>query len=474
MEEIKKILDNSKLTSLKIQANLIHPVLETVDYKPRDVFKDIQEISKSFFTTKDDVRMVGLAGLRGTGKTTLLWQAAEYIFNNYSQNIFFFHISDLKHYDIGVREIHKGFEEYFAAGKLWEYQERVVFLFDEVHEDAKWADSLKILYDLFRNVFVIATGSSALLLQSTADLVSRMFIQHIFPLSFTEYISIKQDNNEDLSKLQSKFQELLLHSKTIEELKNNIAELESKIVDYYSKVSDLDTTISNYILYHNITRFSLQKNKARINSQINDLVKRVIYEDIPKISHRKNNELISEKILRRLAASDEINIQSLSQAIGISQNEINETLDILVKSELLNVLYPFGGIDSKINKAQKYFFMSPSIRKVILNPLIGETIENDLYAKLLEDIVVLYLKRIFKQETIVSFSTFHSNKNPDLIIETIDKPIIIEVGINKRTIKQITKSKIDYKYGIIINSKIDKIEFLDNIVILPLHYFLIL
>jgi uncharacterized protein len=474
MEEIKRILNNSKLTSSKIKANLIHPVLETVDYKPRDVFSDIKEISKSFFTTKDDVRMVGLAGLRGTGKTTLLWQAAEYIYNSYSQNIYFFHISDLKHYDIGVREIHKGFEEYFANGKLWEYNEKVVFLFDEIHEDANWADSLKILYDLFRNVFVIATGSSALLLQSTADLVSRMFIQHIFPLSFTEYISIKQNDKEDLSEIQSKLQEILLHSKTYEELKKDIIPLENTISNYYSKITNVENTISDYILYHNITRFSLQKNKARINSQISDLVKRVIYEDIPKISQRKYNELISEKILRRLAASDEINIQSLSQAIGISQNEINETLDILVKAELLNILYPFGGIDSKINKAHKYFFMSPSIRKVILNPLIGETIEPDLYAKLLEDIVVLYLKRIFKQESIVSFATFKSNKNPDLLIETIDKPIIVEVGINKKTIWQITKSKIDYKYGIIINSKIDKIEFQDNIIIVPLRYILIL
>jgi predicted AAA+ superfamily ATPase len=83
---------------------------------------------------------------------------------------------------------------------------------------------------------------------------------------------------------------------------------------------------------------------------------------------------------------------------------------VLTKTELLNLSYPYGGIDSKINKAQKYYFMSPSIRKVVLAPLVGTETDMELYTKMLEDIVVLYLKRIFKQETIVSFTSDKSKK----------------------------------------------------------------
>ncbi len=192
-------------------------------------------------------------------------------------------------------------------------------------------------------------------------------------------------------------------------------------------------------------------------------------------SNNKISSNYSEKLLRRLAASDEVNIQTLSQTLGISQQEINENLDILVKAELLNVLYPHGGIDTKINKSQKYFFMSPSIRRVILKPLINQ-VDDNIYSKLLEDTVVMYFKRIFKQESVISFASFSKGKNPDLIIETLDKPVVIEIGINKQTIKQITKSNIKYKYGIVINSKSDKVTVneKDKVVIVPLKYFLLI
>ncbi len=474
MDELQQILENSKVTEEKIEANLMHPILDTTNYKPREIFDEITDISDSYFNKKSIVRMLGLAGLRGVGKTTLLWQAAEYIFKNYTENIYFFHLADLKNYNIGVREIHKGFEKYFANGKLWSYKERVVFLFDEVHEDTNWASDLKILYDLFLKVFVIATGSSALLLQSTADLVTRMLIQHVYPLSFREYIAFtKLEIGKINTQTRQNLQDILLQSENAAILFKELKNIQAILDDYISKIDELQTRTSNYIIYHNITRFSLDQNKERINRFVLDLVRRVIYEDIPKINENSNPKH-SEKILNRLAASDEINIQTLSQTIGISQDKINENLDILEKAELLNVLYPYGGIDSKINKTKKYFFMSPSVRKAILTPLKLKDTDNNLYAKMLEDTIVLYLKRIFRDWNNLSFSSAKGQKNPDLIIETLPNPILLEIGINKNTTKQISKSKIKYKYGIVINSKKDEIELHNDIVIIPLKYFLLL
>ena len=474
MDELQQILENSKLTAETIEANLMHPVLNTTDYKPREIFDEITDISDNYFNRKSIVRMVGLAGLRGVGKTTLLWQAADYIYKNYTKNIYFFHLGNLKNYNIGVRELHNGFEKYFANGKLWSYKERIVLLFDEVHEDTNWASDLKILYDLFLSAFVIATGSSALLLQSTADLVTRMLIQHVYPLNFREYIGFTHPNTKKISETRQNLQDILLQSNNADDLFIQFKKNQKELDDYILKIDNIESRISDYITYHNITRFSLEQNKERVNKFILDLIRRVIYEDIPKLTKQFPNLQNSEKILHRLAASDEINIQTLSQAIGISQDKINENLDILEKAELLNVLYPYGGIDSKINKAKKYFFMSPSIRKAILTPLKTKDIDNNLYAKMLEDTVVLYFKRIFRDWNNISFSSAKGQRNPDLIIETLPNPILLEIGINKNTTKQISKSKIKYKYGIIINSKIDKIELHNDIVIIPLKYFLLL
>ena len=472
MTKLQQILENSKLTTEKIEANLLHPILDTIDYKPRDFFDEITDISDNYFNKKSAIRMIGLAGLRGVGKTTLLWQAADYIYKNYTKNIYFFHLGRLKKFDIGVSELHEAVETYLADGKLWSYKERIVLLFDEIHEDPNWAGDLKVLYDLFSPVFVIATGSSALLLQSTADLVTRMLIQHVYPLNFREYIGFTHPSSEKINEIAQKLQTILLQSENAEKLFQQLQNIQTNLDNYLLKIDDIEKRISDYITYHNITRFSLEQNKERIDTLIADLIRRVIYEDIPQLTKNTINPQYSEKILNRLAASDEINIQTLSQSIGISQEKINENLDILEKAELLNMLYPFGGIDSKINKTKKYFFMSPSIRKTILAPLSNA--DKDIYAKMLEDTVVLYLKRIFRDRNIISFSSAKGQRNPDLIIETLPNPILIEIGINKNTTKQISKSRIKYKYGIIINSKIEKIELRNDIVIIPLKYFLLL
>lgn len=474
MEELKKILTNSKLSKESIRDNLVHPMLKTTDFKPREVYEEIKETAHSYFTTGKAVRMIGLAGLRGTGKTTLLWQVADFIYKNHTTNIYFFHIGNLRRYNVGIKELHEGFQTYIAKSKLWSYKEKIVLLFDEIHEDPNWARDLKILYDEFRIAFAVATGSSALLLQSTADLVTRMLIQHVFPLNFREYLLLTDTVTYKIPDLRGKLENIFLRSKSVKELLINFNKLKPKLDNYLNKLNNIENCIFDYIVYYNIIRLLIADNKLQINSLANDLIRRVIYEDIPKLSDDFANPLNAEKILRRLAASDEVNIQSLSQSIGISRNNINANLEVLVKAELLNVLYPYGGIDSKINKAQKYYFMSPSIRKVILTPLIGTEVDKDLYAKMLEDIVVLYLKRIFKQESIVSFSSEKGQKNPDLIIETIDKPILLEIGINKKTTKQISNSRIKYKYGIIVNAKIENVEIVDNVAIIPLRYFLLL
>ena len=471
MIEIQQILENSKLTAETIEANLMHPVLRTSNYKKREIFEEITSIADNFYSG-NTIRMIGLAGLRGLGKTTLLWQTAEYMYKNHTENIYFFHLGRLKNYNIGIKELHEGIEKYLANGKLWTYKEKIVLLFDEVHEDPNWAKDLKILYDMFPIAFAVATGSSALLLQSTADLVTRMLIQHVYPLNFCEYINFTHSDIKNISELRYNVQGFLFSSENATTLFNKLTDTQKDLDRYIKQIDNTEERIYDYIVYHNIIRFLLN-DRLQVNSLIYDLVQRIIIEDIPKINTNANLQY-AEKIINRLAASDEINLQSLSQTIGIPQDTISENLNILEKAELINLLHPYGGIDSKINKAKKYFFISPSIRKAIITPLKTKDVDDSLYAKMLEDIVVLYLKRIFRDRNTISFSSAKGQKNPDLIIETIDNPILLEIGINKNNLSQISKSKIKYRYGIIINSKTNQIELHENTVIVPLKYFLLL
>jgi len=310
------------------------------------------------------------------------------------------------------------------------------------------------------------------LLQTTADLATRMLILHTFPLHFTEYVSITRNIQLD-NKAQVKegLKNALFFSKSITELKERLSQIKPELQTYYQRIEGLDYLIDTYIKYHNIARFTLYDNTNYILREIDSLYHRVIYEDIPVLSKETDSEN-AKKLLLRLAVSDEINVQTLSQAIGISQEEINNMINILAKAEMLTVLYPFGGIDSGINKMKKAFFMSPSIRLALLQQFVNE-LENEQIAKLYEDITVMYLKRFF-DNSMLSFSSFAKSKNPDFVISTHSKPIILEVGLNKKSKQQITGSKIDFRYGIVVSTKIEEAYFEQETVYLPFSLFAIL
>ena len=274
--------------------------------------------------------------------------------------------------------------------------------------------------------------------------------------------------------MQNKLNDTLFYSENIKNVEEGLKSIRNEIMQFVNQIENIENQIQRYIEYFNITRFCIFNEPVFIQKAITELYKRIITEDIPLIAGETTNYLHAEKLLRRLAASDEINIQTLSQTLGISQKEISETLEILTKSELLNVLYTYGGIDSKLNKMQKYFFMSPSVRKILLSPLTGMKTTTDLTAKLMEDTVVMYLKRLFKMDSVVSFSSREKQKNPDLIIETHDKPILCEIGIKKQHTKQITQSRIDYRYGIVLNTKINDYKIENKTVFLPFEWFLLI
>ncbi len=464
MNKIETIIKNAKVNLSDIQENLDR-LLEQEHFQARADLKILKKISKDLLTKKRYPRMLGLSGLRGTGKTTLLWQTAKYIYeNNFNRDIYFFNVEDLVDLEISISDLSR------TMSKLPEFKKRTVLLFDEVHEDLRWSKRIKILYDS-NKAFIICTGSSALLLQTTADLATRMHILHTFPLQLTEYITISRNKQLDNEmQIKKTLKSALFFSENIKEFKDKITKIIPEITEFYNSLENPNELILKYIKIHNITRFTTIDDQEVVLRETEKLVKRVITEDIPKIIRSNHKYKNSEKLLLRLAGSDEINLQSLSQTLGISTDEINENLDILEDAELLNILLPFGGDDTKINKNKKAFFMSPSIRLALLSQV---TEKPEFISKLYEDIVVMYLRRFFSN-AILSFSSQKKGRNPDFVIETLPDQILVEVGTNKKSIKQITESNIKYRYGIIINAEANDIKYEKNIAIIPLKWFLLL
>ena len=486
-QEILHIAEQAKI-SIKLLDNRIKDPIKGIIYPQRYVFVLLQKYIRDFFKNGAEPRMLGLAGLRGVGKTTLMWQLARYAYNNITSNIWFFNVNSLSNLGYSIQDVLIEMESVLGC-KLNVYDKPIIFLFDEVHDDPKWAKTLKILYDECRTAFVIATGSSALLINQTPDLAARMKVEKIYPFKFTEFLMSKCTMEygtrflpiKDFSK---KLQQGIFYCESYDHLKNyfkyhySTQDINIFFQDICSKIGDakLDDIIKEYVFYHNIPRYSLYKNRSDINSGMNELVKRIVYEDVAK-ANVSYSGTVYEKLLYRLAASDEINVDKLAGLLSVKKENLLEVISILDHSELINVLPPYSNsIDARIVKNKKSFFMSPSIRNALLSNIYGNNVPEMMKSKMWEDIVVMYLVRILNK-SFLSYSSLSDGVNPDFVIDTfaID-PIVIEVGHNKTSTRQIAKHKGSCRYGIIVNVSSNVPEFVDSskTLILPLSWFLLM
>ena len=486
-QELLQIVEKAKVLPKTLESRVKDPVKGIV-YPQRYVFILLQKYLKDFFKEGAEPRMVGLAGLRGVGKTTLMWQLARYAYNNITTNIWFFNVNSLMNLGYSIQEALLRMEGVLGC-KLNEYDKPIVFLFDEVHDDPKWAKTLKILYDECRTAFVIATGSSALLINQTPDLAARMKVEKIYPFKFAEYIMSKNmmENGKKFFPMNGFAKDLsqgLFYCENYEYLKNyfrfhfSVKKVNEFLQNTCAQLNGvkLEDLIKEYVYYHNIPRYSIYKNKSDINSGMNELVKRIVYEDVVRVKASFAGN-VYEKLLYRLAASDEVNVDKLSGLLSVNKKDLQEVIGILDQSELINELPPYSNsIDARIVKNRKSFFMSPSIRRALLSNIYGDNVPDMMRSKMWEDIVVMYLVSILGK-SFLSFSSRSDGVNPDFIIDTFaTDPIIVEVGQNKTSTRQIAEHKGLYRYGIVVNVSAKEPEFVDSskTLIVPLSWFLMM
>ncbi len=122
-------------------------------------------------------RLIAVQGHRGSGKTTLLLQ---YLRQNadISKSIYI----SLDNFYFQNRSV-------FETVKDLQLQGYNLFVLDEVHKYPNWSIEIKSLYDSYKNIKIIFTGSSALeIYKSQADL-SRRAMDYTLPiLSLREYV----------------------------------------------------------------------------------------------------------------------------------------------------------------------------------------------------------------------------------------------------------------------------------------------
>lgn len=125
--------------------------------------------------------MTVILGQRGVGKTTLIVQylAAQ---KELGKEVLYVPVD---HILVGKRTLYEIAEWFQKSGGA-------IICFDEIHKYGQWSKELKGIYDTFKGLKVIASGSSALEVHSGShDLSRRALVRALSGLSFREYLSLK-------------------------------------------------------------------------------------------------------------------------------------------------------------------------------------------------------------------------------------------------------------------------------------------
>ena len=125
-----------------------------------------------------NVRLIGIKGARGVGKTTMLMQHIKETFRN-PDDVLYVSLDNLWFNSHSLEDL---VEFLYTHGIT-------TICFDEVHRYKDWTMSLKNFYDNYPELNIVYTGSAMLAIDnSKADLSRRQSLHTLHGMSFREYL----------------------------------------------------------------------------------------------------------------------------------------------------------------------------------------------------------------------------------------------------------------------------------------------
>jgi uncharacterized protein len=223
-------------------------------------------------------------------------------------------------------------------------------VFDEAQKINDIGLVLKLLFDTFPEVQIIATGSSSFELKNKTNesLTGRALDFHLYPFSIHE---------------------------TKQFLSN---------VELYSSLEKF----LRFGLYPEI----MENDENRAKILLENLISRYLYKDILEFESLKKPDLIV-KLLQLLAfqVGSEVSLNELSVKLGVTRATIERYLDLLEKSYVIFRLKAFKrNLRSEISKKVKIYFYDLGIRNSIISQYNSITLRNDIGA-LWENFCILEL-----------------------------------------------------------------------------------
>ena len=441
----------------------------------------IERYVNDFLSGYKENRFIIMPGLRGIGKTTILFQLYDYLINEkgIDQNrVLYLSVDELNAYfevklidaiDIFIKEIHQSLPV--------NLDRELFILVDESHYDKNWSLVGKILFDNSEKIFTIFTGSSALNLEMNADAARRAKKEAIYPLDFSEYLILKHGIHPP-SQTSEFLMDLIF--KGDRESVDQMIKVENELMKITLKLEkSLEKEWEDYLCFGGFP-FGPYMDMLEIYERTFNVIEKIIQKDVFLLKSFKSetiSTIFNIILFLALQKPGATSHSKLAKSLGVSSSTIKTILNVLEKTHLIFNVMPYGSAGKVVRKSWKYYFLTPSL-KAAINFKFGKYTppsDRNFLGVLAENLVASQFFKM-KQITHMPLGIFYSaeKKGVDFLLKDIDGEVIpVEVGIGDKNPSQIKRAinKYGSKHGILVSNARNKVMKEDDVIYVPLTTF---
>ena len=279
-----------------------------------------------------DVRMLGILGQKGVGKSTLILQHIKRQ-GNVDKSLYI--VADDIYFS--AHTLLETARDFFARGGKYLY-------IDEIHKYQNWSREIKNIYDSLPLLHVVYSGSSMLdLKQGGADLSRRVIEYHLPVWSFREYLNLRCGWQ--------------LKTATLDEV------LKGKVDFPYGAERPL--MYFDEYMKKGCYPFSLE---PEFETRLRQVVNTTVELDIPK--YAQMTIAATQKLKKFMyyiskSVPVKINYSDMARDLALDREDLPKYLEYLEKAELVSVLRMKANGDAILRKMDKLYLHNPNMSYVL-------------------------------------------------------------------------------------------------------------
>ena len=371
-------------------------------------FRDLYYLLTEKFVDKDI--SLSISGLRRVGKTTIIYQLINYLFEHKTdrKHIFYFQFSE------ELTNLEKVLQFFFSGFMDVEINRDNFFIFlDELQYVRDWQNVLKSYIDRNSKIKFIVTGSASIYFRSRIkeSLAGRILDFTLSPLSFTEMIRLKENYREEYS-----FNQIITNDD------NKFAVFKK----FRSERLPYQKLLGKYLTSGEFPALlPYLDDREYCRKYLTDgIIDKILHKDIRLFEVEKQAEISALYQICCSNTAQMINLRNVTAETGLSYPTIKKYLSVLKKTFLIDsIKNRLRSIRAQVKSLDKVFSLSVNLGLAMLsieNPLNppypdfkGHIIENFIYNSIRKLGSIYYYNK--------------AGKEVDLILETGNKIIPLEV-----------------------------------------------